>query len=317
MFTLTQLEYIIAVADLRHFGKAAKTCHISQPTLSQQIQKVEELCSITIFDRVKKPIVPTVDGEAFIKQARVIVREHKRLINFTQQNNHEPSGDFKLAVIPTVSPSLVPLFIRHFSKEFPKVNLFIDELKTETIMEELAQDRLDAALMATPLGNPRFAEDPLYYEAFQLYLSAGHPLLKRKSIHDEDLDGSEMWLLKDGNCFKDQVLKFCSIRRDDFSILKNVHFQGGTLDTLKEVVRKGSGYTMIPSLMSANLNAKEIADHVRPFASPAPAREISLVYRRDYWKESILRAVKASVLENLPKAVDKQKSAKLQVLEAC
>ena len=317
MASLTQLEYIIAVADYRHFGKAAKACHISQPTLSQQIQKVEDLCNITLFDRVKKPIVPTLEGEVFLKQARLIIREHKRLIEMTKQSLHEPKGDFKLAVIPTVSASLIPLFIGSFSEAFPKIELFIDELKTETILEELRNDRLDAALMATPLTAPGFIEDPLYYETFLLYLSAGHPLLKKKTITEADLDGSEMWLLKDGHCFKDQVVKFCSIKKNEFSILKNIHFQSGALDTLRAVVSHGHGYTMIPALMAANLPPKELHDRVRAFHAPMPAREISLVYRRDFWKQNLVASVKKSILENLPPQVELVKSKKIQVLEVC
>jgi LysR family hydrogen peroxide-inducible transcriptional activator len=317
MASITQLEYIIAVADYRHFGKAAKACHISQPTLSQQIQKVEELCEITIFDRIKKPVVPTLEGEAFLKQARVIVREHKRLLEMSRQNQNAPVGDFRLAIIPTVAPSLIPLFIGQFSEKFPKINLYIDELKTENILEELRHDRLDAAIMATPLGQTGFIEDPLYYENFLLYLSSNHPLSKKTVISESDLDGSEMWLLQDGNCFKDQVVKFCSIKQNDFSILKNIHFRSGNLDTLRAVVRHGSGYTMIPSLMAMNLSHKEMGEQVRTFRTPVPAREISLVYRRDYWKQHLVSALKQTILDCLPSQVALQKSKKIQVLEAC
>lgn len=317
MASITQLEYIIAVADHRHFGRAARACRISQPTLSQQIKKVEELCDVTIFDRIKKPVVPTLAGEAFLRQARVIVREHRRLLEMTRQNPNAPEGDFRLAVIPTVAPSLIPLFIGHFSKSFPKINLTIDELKTETILEELRHDRLDAALMATPLGQTGFIEDPLYYESLLLYLSPKHPLAKNSSIAESDLDGSEMWLLQDGHCFKDQVVKFCSLKKDEFSILKNVHFKSGNLDTLRAIVRHGTGYTMIPSLMAMNLSPQERSDQIRNFRSPVPAREISLVYRRDYWKQHLVSALKRSVLERLPSQVETRKSKRIQVLEAC
>jgi LysR family hydrogen peroxide-inducible transcriptional activator len=317
MASITQLEYIIAVADHRHFGKAARACHISQPTLSQQIQKVEDLCDIIIFDRIKKPLVLTLEGHAFLKQARVIVREHKRLLEMTRQTQGMPVGDFRLAIIPTVAPALIPLFIAHFSENYPKINLYVDELKTESILEELRNDRLDAALMATPLRETGLIEDPLYYENFLLYLSAKHPLTKKTAISEADLDGSEMWLLQDGHCFKDQVVKFCSIKKNEFSILKNIHFQSGNLDTLRAVVRHGSGYTMIPSLMAMNLSPKEIGDQVRSFRAPIPSREISLVYRRDYWKQHLVSALKQSILDCLPAQVELQKSKRIQVLEAC
>ena len=171
--------------------------------------------------------------------------------------------------------------------------------------------------MATPLGQTGFIEDPLYYESLLLYLSPKHPLAKNSSIAESDLDGSEMWLLQDGHCFKDQVVKFCSLKKDEFSILKNIHFKSGNLDTLRAIVRHGTGYTMIPSLMAMNLSPQERSDQIRNFRSPVPAREISLVYRRDYWKQHLVSALKRSVLERLPSQVETRKSKRIQVLEAC
>ena len=190
MPSLIQLEYIAAVADHQHFGKAARACHVTQPTLSQQVMKVEENLGITLFDRIKKPVVLTPEGEIFLDQARLILREHKRLKEMVRSNSKEVSGTFHLAIIPTVAGTLIPRFIEPFAKKFPKVELYIDELTTESILEGLKQDRLDAAIMATPLPNESLQEMPLYYEPFKLYLAKNHPLLKKATCSKKDLDGN-------------------------------------------------------------------------------------------------------------------------------
>jgi LysR family hydrogen peroxide-inducible transcriptional activator len=150
-----------------------------------------------------------------------------------------------------------------------------------------------------------------------LYLSSNHPLTKKTTVTQSDLDGSEMWLLGDGHCFKDQVVKFCSIKRNQFSILKNVNFKTGNLETLRSLVQHGTGYTLIPAGMAMGLSREEIAAQVRNFKSPAPAREISLVFRRDYWKQHLISALKLSILESLPRDLDRQKSKGIQVLSVC
>jgi LysR family hydrogen peroxide-inducible transcriptional activator len=317
MPSLIQLEYLAAVAEHKHFGKAAYACHVSQPTLSQQVQKVEEDLGILIFDRTKKPVVCTPEGEAFLEQARLVLREHKRLFEIAQANAGEAAGEVRLAVIPTVAATLIPAFISHFARKHPKVELFIEELTTESILEGLKRDRLDAGLLATPLPEQGFEEIPLYYEPFKLYLSAGHPLAKKEACRKEELDGEGLWLLRDGHCFKDQVLRYCDLDGKAAPHFRNVHFQSGSLDTLRRLVREGHGYTLIPALMTASMPKSEIDAHVRPFRAPEPAREISLVCRRRHWKSSILKALRASIAANLPKEARTARTEKLQILDIC
>lgn len=317
MPSLNQLEYMVAVADHRHFGKAAKACFVTQPTLSQQIAKVEEDLGIQIFDRIKKPVVLTPEGEAFIEQARLILREHRRLKEIAKAKSGEVSGPFRLAVIPTVSSTLVPHFIESFSKRFPKVELYIDELTTEHILEGLREDRLDAAIMATPLAAEGFQEDPLYYEPFKLYVSKSHPLAAKETCAKRELDGAGLWLLSDGHCFKDQVVRYCSIKGGDKPIFRNVHFQSGSLDTLRRLVREGHGYTLIPAFMTSYMGEAEIKAHVRSFSAPEPARQISLVSRRGNWKKGIAQALRESILKNLPEGMRASPSRKLEVLDVC
>ena len=191
MATLTQLEYIVTVERLRHFGRAAEACHVSQPSLSMQIQKVEDEMGITIFDRIKKPVLPTENGKKFIEQAKIILRENQKLNAIAKHQNAEVSGEFKLGIIPTLAPYLLPLFIEDFSKAYPKVQLRIHELKTETIIHDLREDALDGALLATPLLVDGLKEKVLFYEKFFLYAGKDHALFNRKRI-DGDRCGIEL-----------------------------------------------------------------------------------------------------------------------------
>lgn len=317
MSTLTQLEYVLAVDRLKHFGKAAKLCNISQPTLSQQIQKLEEEHSIVIFDRFQKPILLTDAGKRFVEQAKNVVREHQRLLQIVKTTAGQAEGEFRLALIPTVSGFILPHFVQSFSKSFPKVELFIEELKTETILSELKNDRLDGAILATPVQNDGLKIQPLFYDKMLVYLSEGHPLLAKTKIKPNDLDENEMWMLQDGNCFKNQVASFCSINPDSDSVFRNIHFQSGSLETLRNIVLKSKGYTLVPQLMAQLMAKSELEKHVRPFTDPVPTREISFVCRRDHWKIEIIEAIKKTILGSLNPSTSQIKSSNMSVLEVC
>lgn len=299
MPSLTQIEYIVAVDKHRHFGRAALDCHVTQPTLSMQIQKVEEEIGYPLFDRLKKPIVATAKGQKFISQAKVLLLEHHKLMDLSRQQSAELSGDIRLGVIPTIAPYLLPLFIENFSKQFPQIQLIVDELKTETIIAMLKEDQLDAGILATPLDETGLKERPLYYEPFYLYVSKSHPLNARKRIKEEDLRGHEMWLLADGHCFRQQIVRYCSLNNNE-GVFPNVQFEGGNIDTLRNIIRKSQGYTLVPALFVEGLSEAEKRDFVRPFETPVPTREVSLVYRRDQWKSDILNSLEESVRKKLP-----------------
>lgn len=317
MPTLTQIEYALAVEKHRHFGKAAEACHVSQPTLSLQLQKLEDELGLTVFDRLRKPILPTDEGRRFLDQAKVVIREHQRLLHMARARTGRVSGEFRLGIIPTVGNYLIPLFVEKFAKAHPDIDLYIEELQTETILQNLRDDRLDGAVLATPLRKKDLKEKPLYYEPFELYVSKSHPLLGKKRLHPSDLDGDQMWMLKDGHCFRDQVVNMCSIDAGVDGVLRNVHFQGGSLDTLRNLVRRSRGYTLIPSLMKTLLDAREIREHVRPFVAPVPTREISFVQRRDDWKSDIADAIQETVLKSLPIDLRRQGPDQQAVLEVC
>jgi LysR family hydrogen peroxide-inducible transcriptional activator len=306
--TLTQLEYVLAVNKYRHFGKAAKACFVTQPTLSMQVQKLEDELGIIIFDRSKSPILPTSEGEIILEQARIVVREQKRLFDLVQRARDELAGDFRLAVIPTLSTYILPLFLQRFIDKYPNVNLIIEECKTEEIVTLLGSDEIDAGLLVTPLHESALIERVLCYEPFYLFVAPKHRLAGKKKVREEDLDLAEIWLLNKGNCFRDQVLNICSERRPENEIGGNIRFESGNLETLKNMVLTSSGYTILPHLAVRQLPA-QTRKLVREFCDPVPTREVSIVYGRRFLKERLIDALEQEIRESLPhelKALDRR-----------
>lgn len=311
--TLTQLEYVLAVAQQKHFGRAAESCFVTQPTLSMQIQKLEDELQIIIFDRSKTPIQPTAEGEYIIDQAKVIIKEQKRLFSLVEESREELVGNFKLAVIPTLSPYLIPLFIQSFIEKYPKVKIQVVENNTEQIIEMLKQDEVDAGLLATPLNEKRIVERVLYYEPFYLFVNKNHPLSKKSKIKEDDLDINDIWLLNKGNCFRDQVLNICEHSKNDSEHI-HVNFESGNFETLKNMVLQGSGYTILPHMCVQQLSAAH-KKFTRPFATPVPTREISLVTSKDCLKSRIVDVLEEEILGFIPDELRNIRRKDLQVIE--
>jgi LysR family hydrogen peroxide-inducible transcriptional activator len=313
MTTITQLEYLLAVEKEQHFGKAAKACNVSQPSLSAQIQKLEEELDVVVFDRSKKPILTTDVGREIIKQAKVVIHEHKKLKIIANEKTIEPNGDFELAVIPTLASYVIPLFIGHFCDTYPNVNLGINEYKTEDIVKLLVNDEIDAGLLVTPLEDSRLIERHLFYEPFYCYLNKDHSLVQKKLISGSDLETSDLWLLAEGHCFRDQVLNVCSSDRKNCA-LPTVRFESGNLDTLIKLVKTNSGYTLLPQLAVDELPENEVRECIKKFRKPVPTREVSLVYSRSFMKENIINALENSLLLNLPKQIKSLKKKQIDVV---
>jgi LysR family hydrogen peroxide-inducible transcriptional activator len=313
MATLTQLEYLIAVDKHRHFGKAAKACHVSQPTLSMQLQKLEEEYEVTFFDRSKQPILVNPEAIPLIEQAKTILREFEKLKHLINDQSSEPSGEFRLGVIPTVAPYLLPRFIGDFANAYPKVNLSIREMTTNQITDALDQDELDAGILATPLQILSFDERPLYYEPFFVFTAPNHPIAKLKSVSEDDLTANGIWLLSEGHCLRNQIVKLCSARKTS-AVFKNVSFESGSLETIIELVQGGHGYTLLPALATARL-AAENAPGLKALKSPVPTREISLVYRRSQYKQNILKALTESIRSHLPKDVFSKRNPQMSIIQ--
>ena len=312
MATLTQLEYLVSVAQFRHFGRAAKACHISQPTLSMQLQKLEEEYGVIFFDRSKKPILLTPEGEPLVEQAKTVLREAKKLEHLSRSGGKSPRGELRLALIPTVAPYLLPQFLGPFARAYPDVHLLIQEMTTENVIEALDEDQIDAAILATPLRKEQFVERPLFYEPFLVFAHRQHPLAQLSQIHEDDLDSRDIWLLAEGHCLRNQVVKVCSVRGKP-GVFQNVEFASGSLETVIQMVEQGHGYTLLPYL--ATQKKESLHGVLRPFLQPTPSREVSLVWRRTQFKLPILDALFQTVQECIPQELPREISKNVQVIK--
>jgi LysR family hydrogen peroxide-inducible transcriptional activator len=299
--TLTQLSYVAAVSQTRNFGLAAQACFVSQPTLSMQIQKLEEDLGVILFDRSKKPVEPTEIGRKIIEQTQIVLQEVSRMEELIKAEKGEISGEFKLGVIPTLAPYLLPLFLEKFTVNYPSVNLIVEELQTQQIIQKLKDDKIDAGILVTPLNCRGIVERPIFNEPFLVYLAPNHPLLSQSKVSDKDLNLDDIWLLNEGHCFRDQAIKICKKAKDKNAKPKNLVFESGNLETLKRLVDKKFGYTLLPSLAILEMSAREQKKKVRFFESPVPTREVSVVYSRSYLKKSIIEALYKEVVSSLPK----------------
>lgn len=290
--TLTQLKYMIAVAEAGNFTLAAEKSFVTQPTLSMQIQKLEEELDVQIFDRSKKPIRLTSVGQQILVQARNIIAEAKRMDDIVAQEKGFIGGTFKLGIIPTVMPTLLPLFLNDFMKRYPKVDLHIEELNTASIMKRLQEGKLDAGIAATPLKNDKLLERPLYYEPFVGYIPKNHRLSGLNEIQSEDIENEPLLVLEDGHCFRNQVLSMCSLKNNGKK--NSFQFKSGSFETLVNLSNQGMGMTLVPYLNAQNLN-EENKQNLKHFPSPPPAREISLVYPKNQLKLHIIGALNKSI----------------------
>lgn len=286
--TITQLQYILAVAEHRNFTRAAEHVFVTQPTLSMQIQKLEEELDILIFDRSKKPIGLTPIGEKIVEQARKIVNEAERMKDVVDQEKGFVGGIFYLGIIPTVMPTLLPLFLKTFANRYPKVELKIEELNTEEIISRLREGSLDAAIAATPLEEDKIKERALYYEPFVGYIPPGNSLHATKEINLNDLNPEEILLLKDGHCLRDNIINLCNpsgtTHPDQFQL------KSGSIETLIKLSDEGLGMTLLPYLHTLDLNNGR-RKNLRFFKEPTPAREISLISNENELKKHIIDAL--------------------------
>lgn len=290
--TITQLHYVLAVAEHKNFTKAAQKVFVTQPTLSMQIQKLEEELEVTIFDRTKKPIQLTEVGKKIVQQARNIVNESDRIQDIVDQQKGFIGGIFRLGVIPTVMPTLLPMFIGNFMKKYPKVKLKIEELHTEAILEKLKEGHLDAAIAATPLETEGIKENVLYYEPFVAYIPQGHELEKSGKLDIDDLEINNMLLLEDGHCFKDGIVNLCKASRDYED--DQLQLESGSFETLIKLANEGLGMTLLPYLHTLDLKESE-KKNLKMFRDPVPAREVSLIYNRSELKMQIIEALRSTI----------------------
>lgn len=286
--TITQLYYVLAVAENQNFTKAAEKCFVTQPTLSMQIQKLEDQLDVQIFDRSKKPIELTEVGKKIVSQARNIVNESYRIQDIVDQQKGFIGGEFKLGIIPTIMPTLLPMFLKAFIKKHPKVKLKIEELTTEEIMIRIKDGHLDAAIAATPLEDENIKERVLYFEPFVSYIPKGHRLHSNAKINVSDLDINDMLLLEDGHCFRDGVINLCKAFKNHSD--DQFQLESGSIETLIKLSNEGLGMTLLPYLHTLEIHENE-KNNLHYFHEPSPAREVSIVYHKSELKMQIIEAL--------------------------
>lgn len=311
IYSLTQAEYALAVYKYGHFAKAAEACHVTQPTLSMQIQKLESDLGIVIFDRSKKPILVTEIGQRVIDQMQVVLFEAKKIDEIVKQSlTGKVHGRINLGIIPTISPYLLPLLLPLFAKKHPEIELRISELQTHRIISALNEDEIDVGLLATPLQIPRVFEHALYYEPFSVLCGKNHELARLKKVKYSSLNFDDIWLLEEGHCLRHQILDICSLSKAK-SDQRRFEFESGSLETLKRLIHSYGGYTLLPYLAT-----DEIGSHTQliPFERPIPAREIGLVYRREHHKNQLIELLADAILECIPAELRKIRKKDLDVL---
>ncbi len=303
--TLDQLRYALELQRAGNFSRAAEACHITQPSLSVQVAKLEEELGVTLFHRTRSGVEVTEYGEAMLRQARLVLDESNRLQELAAELKGEVQGQFRLGVIPTLAPSLLPLFLSFFGEKYPKVQLSVSEEPTESLVQKIDEGSLDGAILSTPPKCPEsLIEKVLFYEPFYVFASSGHPILKSKKVQPSQISAGEILLLDDTHCMRDQVLQLCKLGRGTSDgTNRKLRIQSGSLLTLIEVIRRDPGYTLLPALSTHFLTANERAHNVRHFDKPSPTRKVSLVFHRARLKRSIVEALKESVLQRLPNDV--------------
>ncbi|MEJ2903937.1 hydrogen peroxide-inducible genes activator [Pedobacter panaciterrae] len=302
--TLVQLEYIVAVDTYRSFVGAAEKCFVTQPTLSMQVQKLEEMLNVKIFDRSKQPIIPTEIGAQIIEQARLVLQESHKIKEIISSQQQDVVGELKVGIIPTVAPYLLPRVIAAMMEKYPDLKLLIWEYTTEDIIHHLKTGILDCGILATPLGDGAVEEAPLYYENFVTYISKNSKLYKKKTIDADDLEDENIWLLNEGHCMRSQVLNIC--RSTKQNRLQGLTYNTGSVETLIRMVDMNNGATLLPELALEELSNKQLSK-VRYFKSPEPVREISLVTHKNFIKKRMLNALREEILAVIPKTMRQKK----------
>ncbi|MFK7755985.1 MAG: LysR substrate-binding domain-containing protein [Flavobacteriales bacterium] len=306
-----QLEYVIAVHEQKQFSRAAAACHITQATLSSMVKKLEEELGVVLFDRSRKPVVTTEEGLIFIEKAKGILALQSDLYNLKPSAQGKLNGVLKLGIIPTVANSLLPLVLPSIIEQHPDLELIISEVTTEEIKEQLKADKLDAGILATPVNDETLEENILYYEAMMVYGVKGK---EKKFLSSSDIKNEKIWLLEEGNCFRNQSITLCNIQEKS-NQPNNISFKGSSFDTLINLADRFGGYTLIPELYY-NLMAQEKQQKTRHFQKPLPVREISMIFHRPYAKRRTIDILSKLILDEITSLLitDKYKAKDLSII---
>jgi LysR family hydrogen peroxide-inducible transcriptional activator len=299
---LRDLQYLVALADTQHFGRAAERCCVSQPTLSGQVKKLEQDLGVTLFERTKRRVEATPQGDAIIRQARQVLEQADALRQLAQSYQDPLAGPLRLGVIPTLSPYLMPLILKPLNKQYPQTKLVLSEELTDVLLTRLGKHEIDAALLATPVDNPDFESISLFDEPFWLVHPRRHSLSDKKVIKQPDLDRADLLLLSEGHCLAEQAMAVCHLHE------RNSHgdmadLRAASLETLLQMVGAGFGCTLLPALALKTAAARDSGIITRQLQLPDTYRTVSLVYRRSFPRREVLEAFAGIVLGNLPESV--------------
>ncbi len=289
---LRDLRYLVALADTRHFGRAAEQCHVSQPTLSAQIKKLEDQLGVPLVERQPRNVTLTGPGAEVVERARRILIEVDAMTEVAKLARDPLAGSLRLGLIPTLAPYLLPLVAPKLRKELPRLRLHLYEYQTAELLRRLKDGDLDAAVLALGDDLGAFESRPLFDENFVVALPPGHRLATRNSLKPQDLDGETLLLLEDGHCLREQALAACGASRAH----EPQDFRATSLETLRQMVGSGMGITLLPELATRGPFASATNPVIRPFARPQPGRRIGILWRRSSARRAAVEAV-ADVLE--------------------
>jgi len=304
--TITQLEYVVAVATYKSFVSAAEKCFVTQPTLSMQIQKLEDELGVKIFDRNKHPIAVTDMGNMVVDQARVVLAECERIHEIIQGQQKTLAGVFKIAAIPTVAPNILPGLLENYANSYPNVKLQAKEMETNQIITALRNNEIDAALLSTPLEENDIKEYPLFYEPFVAYFSDGEKALKKRMITPSDIALDRIWLLNEGHCMRNQIINLCSDQVQKLQAERPYRYESSNVETLRKMVEKNGGMAVLPELATLEFHEDQV-ERIRYFEDPEPVREISLVTNSHFVKMGVLQSLMDEILALVPEKMRVQK----------
>jgi LysR family hydrogen peroxide-inducible transcriptional activator len=288
---LRDLRYLVALADERHFGRAAERCFVSQPTLSAQIRKLEEYLGVSLVERQPKRVSLTETGEKIVARARRVLLEADAIVEVAKTERDPLAGPLRLALIPTVGPYLLPHVVGPLRRAVPRLKLLLYEHQTAPLLEKLRAGELDLGVLALPVPADGLETAPLYDEPFTLAVPASHPLAERERVRIEDLKGETLLLLEDGHCLRDQALEVCSRIR----VAEEQDYRATSLETLRQMVAAGHGITLLPELAAASPVGAARGLRIKPFIKPAPVRTIGAVWRKSTTRGKAIEAVIATL----------------------
>jgi LysR family hydrogen peroxide-inducible transcriptional activator len=299
--TLTELRYIVAVARERHFGRAAETCFVSQPTLSVAVKKLEDELGVVLFERGPGEVSVTPAGQKIVEQAQRVLEEASRIREIAAAGKDPLAGQLRLGAIYTIGPYLLPKLIPIIRRTAPAMQLLIQENFTHRLAEELKSGEVDVILVALPFDAPGVVTRAVYDEPFLVAVPKGHPWENRKRVTSEELTSESLLLLGEGHCFRDQVLEIChTVRSRDRSPLART-LEGGSLETIRQMVAGGVGITVLPATSTATSGGASDLIRILPFARPAPTRRVGLAWRRSFPRPEAIEALRKAILAtNLP-----------------